>query len=56
MSGDYTLQDLVKVLNISRATASRCLTGRYNIGKAVRFRREDIDFVRGAGKKIEVRR
>ena len=54
--GDYTVDDLMALMHISRSTANAIATGRYAVGGAVRFRREDIQQRRQLGKKIEVER
>lgn len=54
LTGDYTQRDLQRVLNIGRSQAAKCLTGRYTVGGAVRFRRDEIDYLRKIGGKIEV--
>jgi len=46
---DFTTNELVKLMGINPATASSVTTGRYNIGRAVRFRREVILYHRKMG-------
>jgi len=53
-NSDYTAKDLAEIFGISIFTARIIKTGRYKIGGRVRFRKEDIDFARQTGKKIEM--
>ncbi len=53
---DFTIEDLMKVLNISKNTAAGITTGRYKVGRLVRYRREDIMQMRNLGRNIPVER
>ena len=53
-ANDYTTEELAQIMSVSIFTARKVRTGRYKVGVRVRFCREEIDFCRKTGKKIEV--
>ncbi len=53
---DYSVDDIARLCNVSKTTAMRIQTGRYYVGDAVRFRREEIDYYRKTGKRLETKR